>query len=124
VGVTETQIQKFTREPPETTRAWTRAHLLRLAEAEAVADVDWDRITFKLRSNEGLEKRRTVMLANPLGFNRNDTEETFRNSEVLNEVLDLLGAPASDPPAYTPREYWLSASNASLNQPLGGSGES
>ena len=31
-GVTEEMIQKFTNEPPDKTRAWTRAHLLRLAD--------------------------------------------------------------------------------------------
>jgi proteasome accessory factor A len=108
-GVTEDQIRKFSQEPPENTRAWTRAQLLRLADPETVTDVDWDKITFKLRSQNGAETRRTVVLANPLGFTRHDAEVAFHRSENLSEVLDLLGAPDRDPePVYAPGQYWLS----------------
>jgi proteasome accessory factor A len=110
-GVTEEQIRKFTQEPPANTRAWTRAYLLRLADPETVAEVDWDKITFKLRSQGGAEIRRTVMLANPLAFTQHDTEVVFHHSQNLNEALDLLGAPDHDPdPVSTTGQYWLSPS--------------
>jgi Pup amidohydrolase len=109
-GVTENRIQRFSQEPPENTRAWTRAHLLRRADPATVADVDWDKITFKFRSQHGMERKRTVALANPLAFARGDTEVVFRRSENLEEILDLLGAPASDPdPLYTTGGYSISA---------------
>ena len=109
VGVTEEQIRRFTQHPPADTRAWTRAHLLRLADPQTVADVDWDKITFKLRSQTGAEIRRTVRLANPLAFTQRDTEAVFRHSEDLDEALDLLGAPDRDPePVSVSGQYWLS----------------
>jgi len=116
VGVPEERIQQFTQEPPENSRAYTRAHLLRLAGPERVEDVDWDRITFKLRSQIGAETRRTVALANPLSFTRRDTEAIFRCNEDLDEVLDLLGAPDRDPePVTYGGGYWLSGSNPAVN---------
>jgi len=108
LGVTEEQIRKFTQQPPSNTRAWTRAHLLRLADPATVAEVDWDRIMFKFRSPWGAETRRTVSLANPLGFTRRDTQAVFRGAGDLNEALDLLGAPDHDPePVSATGQYWL-----------------
>lgn len=109
LGVTEERIHHFTQQPPADTRAWTRAHLLRLAEPETVAEVDWDKITFEFRSAAGAVTRRTVRLANPLGFTERDTGAVFRHSEDLNEALDLLGAPDRDPdPVSVSGQYWLS----------------
>ena len=110
IGVTEENVQKYIQNPPVDTRAWTRARLLRLADPESIAEVDWDKITFKLRSQGGTEIRRTVVLANPLSFTQNDTEAVFQHSENLSEVLDLLGAPDRDPePVPTTGQYWLSS---------------
>jgi proteasome accessory factor A len=109
-GVTEEQIQRFTREPPDNTRAWTRARLLRLAEPDSVAEVDWDRITFRLRQSYGAEKRRTIALSNPLGLTRQHAQAVFQRSETLDEALDLLGAPDRDPPAYSSSGYWIAGS--------------
>jgi len=109
LGVSEEHIRQFTQQPPADTRAWTRAHLLRLADPETVAEVDWDKITFEFRSAAGAVTRRTVRLANPLAFTQRDTEAVFRHSEDLNEALDLLGAPDRDPePVSTSGQYWLS----------------
>jgi hypothetical protein len=96
-GVTDEQIQKFTRQPPPDTRAWTRSHLLRLAAPESVADVDWDKITFKLRLQSGAPIRRTITLADPLGFTQQATQAVFDQAEDLEQALDLLGAPQRDP---------------------------
>jgi hypothetical protein len=95
-GVSSERVQLLTREPPEDTRAWTRAHLLRRAEPDTIDSVDWDSITFRLRDEDGWPKRRTVSLSNPLRLTRRETEAVFDRSDTLDEILDLLGAPERD----------------------------
>jgi proteasome accessory factor A len=57
------RIRHFMDEPPEDTRAFVRAHLLREAGADGVDQVDWDRISFRPR---GERVSRTLMMPNPL----------------------------------------------------------
>jgi len=90
--VDESAIEHFTANPPEDTRAWTRAMLLRWAGPDAVDDVDWDSIRFKV----GFERYRTVFqrveMANPLGLTKANSEACFENAGTLEELLDRLGA--------------------------------
>jgi proteasome accessory factor A len=86
--VSEERIEHFLSEPPEDTRAYTRSWLLRLAAPEEVAHVDWDEVTFKLGS--GWPNRRTVSLANPLGFTK--AKARFLETATLDDALDVLGA--------------------------------
>jgi Pup amidohydrolase len=90
--VTDEQIERFTVSPPEDTRAWTRAMLLRWAGPDDVDDVDWDAIRFKT----GYEHYRTIYrrldLASPLGFTKEASERAFEDATTLDELLDLLGA--------------------------------
>lgn len=86
------QIERFTVSPPEDTRAWTRAMLLRWAGPDSVDDVDWDSISFR----SGYERYRTIYrkleLANPLAFSKEACERVFENATTLDELLDALGA--------------------------------
>jgi len=86
--VPDERIQQLTDNPPEDTRAWTRAMLLRRAGADRVDDVDWDRV--RIRSAHG--GYRTVDLPSPLDFGRAVTEDLFRRCGSLEEILDGLGA--------------------------------
>jgi len=90
--VDESAIEHFTANPPEDTRAWTRAMLLRWAGPDAVDDVDWDSIRFRV----GSERYRTLFqrldMASPLGFTKAIAESCFENAETLEELLDSLGA--------------------------------
>jgi len=90
--VTEERISHFTANPPEDTRAWTRAMLLRRAAAGSIASVDWDRISFKLRGKHSWPYYRTLDLADPLGFTRAEAEPIFESSLDLEEALDALSA--------------------------------
>ena len=87
--VSEEQIERFTQEPPEDTRAWTRAMLLRRASGE-VAEVDWDSIRFKIRGRNYWPTYRTLELADPLGFTRAEAEPAFLETETLSQALDAL----------------------------------
>jgi proteasome accessory factor A len=94
--VSEEEIERFVNEPPEDTRAWTRSRLLRIAGPENIDKVDWDEITFRLEGQ--WPYRRTVRLANPLGFTKAKTH--FLETATLDDALDILGAEPA--PTYTP----------------------
>jgi proteasome accessory factor A len=105
VLVTDDEIERFRTEPPENTRAWTRANLLRLAEPQQVERVDWDSITFSLKGDDYWRRESTVNLTNPLGFTRTACEQVFQNGATLEEALEILGtahpAPTTSFPANT-----------------------
>ncbi|MFY9555513.1 MAG: proteasome accessory factor PafA2 family protein [Blastocatellia bacterium] len=94
--VTDEQIERFTVSPPEDTRAWTRAMLLRWAGPDQVDDVDWDSIRFKTGSERYRMAYRKIELANPLDFTRQRSESIFENATSLEELLDELGAAGND----------------------------
>ena len=95
--VAEDNIVRFTQSPPDDTRAWTRAMLLRCAGSEAVDSVDWDSVGFKLRGRNYWPTYRKVSLSHPLAFTRAEAEPIFRQAGDLEAVLDALEGPASQP---------------------------
>lgn len=94
--VTDEQIERFTVSPPEDTRAWTRAMLLRWAGPDGVDDVDWDSIRFKTGYERYRTAYRRLELASPLAFTRAASERAFEDATTLDELLDLLGAAKKD----------------------------
>jgi hypothetical protein len=90
--VSEARIARLVANPPAGTRAWTRAMLLRRAEAEGtdVDSVDWDRIRFRMRGPYGWPLLRTVDLADPLGFTRAGTHLAFETHKDFGQLLDAL----------------------------------
>jgi proteasome accessory factor A len=86
---TDAQIDWFARNPPEDTRAWTRAMLLRVANPEVVDNVDWDFIRFRFRDGYWHTYHR-LELANPLGYTRAQTAAVFDQTTRLDELLDAL----------------------------------
>jgi proteasome accessory factor A len=93
--VAEDRIEHFVHEPPEDTRAWTRAMLLRLG-GEAVHDVDWDLIKFREVNRGHWPVMRTLHLANPLGFTRAASQRVIEKAASLGEILDALEASEPD----------------------------
>jgi proteasome accessory factor A len=90
--VTEEQIARFETEPPDDTRAWTRAMLLRQADAELVTRVDWDSLEVQLPDRSSWPRHRTLEMADPLSFTRRQTEFLFDGERALDDILDCLGA--------------------------------
>ena len=111
--VSEAEIERFLREPPADTRAWTRAMLLRHAEPEEIERVDWDEIHFRVEEPDGSRTRLTLPMANPLGFRKADTETLFARGDALAELLELLGAQPSW------GKSWYSAPATSWQKPVG-----
>jgi proteasome accessory factor A len=74
--VSEEEIDHFVNEPPNDTRAWTRAMVLRRFEKDEIERVDWDHI--KLRVNkDGQQRSFELRLDDPLGFTREATASLF-----------------------------------------------
>jgi proteasome accessory factor A len=101
--IADERIEQFVHQPPEETRAWTRAMLLRSVEPQAIDDVNWDFIRFKFKNEKGRTVTRTLDLASPLSFTRAETERILQDAETLGELLDALGAPPEEKlPTKTP----------------------
>lgn len=91
---TQDEIMRFTQSPPENTRAWGRSMILRKADADIVADVDWDRIRFRTKG-KGIWSV-TLDLGDPLSFTREKVGPVIEGGESFHEMLDALGAARSD----------------------------
>lgn len=92
--VTEEEIERLAVEPPEDTRAWGRAMLLRLG-GDLVEDVDWDFVKFRTEYGywSGVRK---LDLADPSGFARAAFAPVLERSAGLEDVLEELEK--EDPP--------------------------
>jgi proteasome accessory factor A len=72
--VSEESVARFVHAPPDDTRAWTRAMLLRRLDPREISRVDWDRVVVeKPRTHRRFE----IALDDPLGFTREKTEHLF-----------------------------------------------
>ena len=89
--VSDQEVERFRVNPPEDTRAWTRAILLRRAGTDGVDDVDWDSIRLKTGFQRSRTTYRTMEMASPLGFTKADSDRAFEEANSLDELLDLLG---------------------------------
>ena len=100
------QIDRAGREPPEDTRAWTRAHLLRRAGAARVESVDWNLVGVRLaRTTHWYAERRTVYLPRPYGATRAEHEALFAGNRPVEEIVEAL-QPDGTPMAVTlPTRY-------------------
>jgi Pup amidohydrolase len=96
--VSEAEIERARSEPPDDTRAWTRAHLLRLAGDNRVDQVHWDRVQVKTRKcGSEVSHVHTVHLPEPFGATRAINEWHFGAGASLESVVDALQA--TDMPA-------------------------
>ena len=95
--VEDQHISELAECPPEDTRAWTRAMLLRCAGASVIDSVDWDSVGFKLRGRSYWPTYRKVHLSSPLSFTRAEAEPIFQQAASLEEVLDAIDAVAVQP---------------------------
>jgi proteasome accessory factor A len=88
--VSEERIEQLVREPPEDTRAWTRAALLRRAGADHVDSVNWDRVCLRTDAPGARPRRRAVVLANPLTGRGAAAEAAFGQEGCLDDIVDAL----------------------------------
>ena len=96
--VSPAEIEQLLHEPPQDTRAYTRARLLRLAGTERTSHVDWDFISVKSPGRWGWSSQRSLDLSDPAGSTRAVAGPIFDSgSRSLTEVVDSLSAIASAP---------------------------
>ena len=94
--VSESCVERFVHGPPEDTRAWTRAMLLRTAGRGVVHDVDWDRMAFRTLGSSYWPTVRTLHLPDPLGFTRAVVEPVIREAAGIDDILDALCVAPAD----------------------------
>ncbi len=92
--VDDDRIEHLRREPPEDTRAWGRAMLLRGQEAGVgIHRVDWDSVTLDLPgtfANGGGTKRVTIDLDDPRRWGKRDLAAVFGDGTTFSAVLGAL----------------------------------
>ncbi len=97
--VDEQDIDRFMREPPEDTRAWARAMLLRTVDPSRIVNIDWDKIRVRVRSEHGYDEVVDVNMPDPLhGFTKADAIEPFLSwsGDADRLVRALAGADEDD----------------------------
>ena len=98
--VDDARIQHLTENPPDDTRAWTRAMLLRCGRESHIDSVDWDSVGFKLRGRNYWPSYRRVSLGNPLMLTRVEAEPLFQRAASLEEILDSIEAVTGEAAGY------------------------
>jgi proteasome accessory factor A len=91
-------VQRAMHEPPEDTRAWTRAQLLRRAGAARTVCVDWDRVTLRrTRHSRGWgDLQQIVWLPQPFAATKSEHGNLFSPEVPFDAVLDALGSSDSE----------------------------
>ncbi len=89
----EAEIERFTDEPPDETRAYLRAHVLRKF-GHQVAHVAWDHIRFRIRDGRFWQSEATLQMPDPRLGGRQHSESVLAEA---NTVDDLLRGLTHDP---------------------------
>ncbi len=97
--VTDEQIEQLVHEPPEDTRAFTRAKLMRLAGPERVDNIDWDTMRFKVQTSRGWPSYPSIDLGDPLAWTKPQTETLLDGDRDLEDVLTALKEIDAETPA-------------------------
>ncbi len=100
--VTASEIERFVHEPPDDTRAWLRAKILRSMPPESISSVDWDGIRFRFR-RDGASAWQSydycqLPMDDPLGFTRSQCERVFAGAVSLRHALETLGMHSTSRP--------------------------
>ncbi len=101
--VTDHAIARAGDAPPEDTRAWMRAQLLRRAGVEGTEEVDWDLVCLRLPSvrDGGGGRRCRVHLPLPYSATRSSHGRLFAGNPTLEQIVDRLGRAADHDVART-----------------------
>jgi proteasome accessory factor A len=86
----EKQIERFHRDPPDDTRAYMRAHVLRRF-GEHVTDVDWEDIRFRLSGERYWYSPAILEMPDPTAFGREQSEELLARCESLRDLIVAVG---------------------------------
>jgi hypothetical protein len=87
----EAEIQHALTEPPEDTRAWFRAHLLRRF-GKYVTRMDWDEVTVLIPRSRSWSSVATIRMAEPWRFGRSVMEPLFQRCATLDELVEAVNS--------------------------------
>jgi proteasome accessory factor A len=93
-------LERFTCEPPDDTRAYFRAHVLR-RYGESVSSMDWSRITFRVPGARHWWSSADVLMRDPRRFNRAETEALFDECASVEELVEAANSLPQSLPAIT-----------------------
>lgn len=85
------RVERFVEEPPDETRAYLRAHVLR-RWGEQVIDVDWDRIRFRLAGESYWSPVSVLALPDPTALGREEGDALLAECGTAQELIDAVGA--------------------------------
>jgi len=88
--VSDAEIERFVADPPDDTRAWTRAMLLRSLDPRMVGNIDWDRVRVRIPNERGYSQSVEIALDDPLRSTREECEPSFRNTPSLGALVEAL----------------------------------
>jgi proteasome accessory factor A len=87
------RIDRFFHEPPDDTRAYLRAHVLRRF-GEHVADIDWSWIRLRLQTHRYWQTTATLAMPDPTGFGRSASDPLLERCSTVQELIDAMGGDA------------------------------
>src|SRR5262249_27095290 len=88
------RVERFLREPPDDTRAYLRAHVLRRF-GDHVSSMDWDRIRFRLQTDRYWWSETALPLLDPTAYGRAESEPILQRCQTLTELVAALGVEAN-----------------------------
>src|SRR5207248_8852806 len=98
------EVERCVEQPPEETRAWLRAHVLRRF-GEEVTDVDWGRIRFRTEDGHWWSDERVLRLPDPAGFGRAAAAPLLERCATVEELIEADGESEPRPPRTSLNKY-------------------
>jgi proteasome accessory factor A len=85
-------IDRAADEPPEDTRAYLRAHLLRRF-GEQVSDVEWDKIRFRHTTERYCWSSLWLGMPDPARWGKDESDPVLGQSHTAKELIEAVGEP-------------------------------
>lgn len=85
------RVERFFSDPPDETRAYLRAHILRRF-GEHVADVDWGDIRLRLPEERYWHPGVVLKMPDPTGFGREASAPILAGCQTVQQLAEALGA--------------------------------
>ena len=90
-------VERFLTQPPDETRAFLRAHLLRRF-GDQVHAIDWDHVRFRVRAHPHWYSEARLEMPDPSGFGRDVVEPILDRCETVEDLVEQINDAALDSP--------------------------
>jgi proteasome accessory factor A len=85
------RVQRFVDEPPEDTRAYLRAHVMRRF-GDHIIDMDWGKVRFRLNGERYWWTEARLLMPAPDRLGRAEVEPALERCATLQELIEAVGA--------------------------------